>query len=191
MNQAVDKLGNYFNSVISKSNGELNIKEVITGFTVDVIASTSFATETNANGDRSSKNVFLENSIGLLDFKAWILLSFFAMPKRFNRWVGAELGFNMKPFNFFVDLSRAILAQRKAENGKVHRTDLVQLMTDAFVYEDELQKTNYDKLTATADNGLFLNNFNFYVCNTFKSLQMSTLKLKRQILLLMDQFVDS
>lgn len=155
MNRAVDKLGDYFNNTIAKSNGEMNIKEVITGFTVDVIASTSFATETNTNGDRSGKNVFLENSVGLLDFKAWILLSFFAMPKSFNRWVGAELGFNMKPFNFFVDLSRAILAQRKAENGKVRRTDLVQLMTDAFVYEDELQKTNYDKLTATADNGMF------------------------------------
>ena len=58
MNQAVDKLGAYFNRVIKTGNGKMNIKEVITGFTVDVIASTSFATDTDANGDRSKKNVF-------------------------------------------------------------------------------------------------------------------------------------
>lgn len=155
MNRAVEKLGTYFDNQIAKSNGEMNIKEVITGFTVDVIASTSFATDTNTNGDRSGSNVFLENSIGLLDFKAWILLSFFAMPKRFNRLVGAELGFNMKPFQFFVDLSKAIIRQRQTEkDNKIKRTDLVQLMLDAFIYEDELQEKNYDKLTATGDNGI-------------------------------------
>ena len=40
MNRAVDKLGDYLNTVIQKSDGKMNIKEVIIGFTIDVIATT-------------------------------------------------------------------------------------------------------------------------------------------------------
>src|SRR5699024_4534916 len=101
----------------------------------------------------SGKNVFLEHSIGLLEINIPRLVSFFAMPKQFNKLVGAELGLSMKSFNFFVNLSKSIIAKRREEGGKVKRNDLVQLMMDAFEYEDELNGDQYDNLTATVDNG--------------------------------------
>lgn len=49
-----------------------------------------------------------------------------------------------------------MVRQRKAAapGSGAKRNDLVQLMIDAFVYETDLENTNYEKLTATAeDNG--------------------------------------
>ena len=132
----------------------MNIKEVITGFTIDVIATTSFAVETNANDDRSKKNAFLDNGVKLLDLKLWRFLAVFMLPQSFNRLIGNSVGFNDKHFNFFRDISRAVIKQRKQlGNGTAKRNDLVQLMMDAFVYENELQDTNYNKLTASAEDG--------------------------------------
>ena len=35
-------------------------------------------------------------------------------------------------------------------------SDLVQLLMDAYVYENELESTSYDKLTISAENGTLL-----------------------------------
>src|SRR5699024_3158275 len=58
MTQAVEKLDTYFNQSIQNNKGHMNIKEVIMGFTIDVISSTSFATDANTNGNRSGRNMF-------------------------------------------------------------------------------------------------------------------------------------
>lgn len=156
MERCVEKLSDYFDSIIaSKTKGALNIKEVMTGFAVDIIASTSFATDVNVT-DRSSNNPFLYNAVRLFDFKVWRFVSLFFMPDAFNRFIGNSIGLSDKRFNFFRDLSRAILKQRKEEAkglSKKNRTDIVQLMIDAFVYEDSLKDTNYQKLTASEENG--------------------------------------
>lgn len=44
MNKSVDKLCDYFSKAINTDSGNMNIKEVAMGFTIDVIASTSFGT---------------------------------------------------------------------------------------------------------------------------------------------------
>ena len=44
MNKSVDKLCDYFSKAINTDSGKMNIKEVAMGFTIDVIASTSFGT---------------------------------------------------------------------------------------------------------------------------------------------------
>ncbi|KAJ6223022.1 hypothetical protein RDWZM_001567 [Blomia tropicalis] len=153
MDRCVDKLANYFDRIIdSPKNGCLNAKEVVTGFTIDVIASTSFATETNANGDLSSDNIFVEHGTELMDFKAWRILAFFALPIKVNRWLDNSLGFSDWRFNFFVNLSRTIIHQRK--NGKNKRNDLIQLLMDSFVYENQLKGNNYESLTASADHDM-------------------------------------
>lgn len=160
MERCVEKLSDYFDSIIaSKTKGALNIKEVMTGFALDIIASTSFATDINVN-DRSSKNPFHYNAVRLFDFKVWRFVSLFIMPYAFNRFIGNSIGLSDKRFNFFRDLSRAIIKQRKEEaknggstNKKGARSDIVQLMIDAFVYEDSLKETNYQNLTASEENG--------------------------------------
>lgn len=159
MARCVDKLSDYLDSIIaSKSQGALNIKEVMVGFAVDVIASTSFATDVNIT-DRSSSNPFLFNAIRLFDFKVWRFALLFLLPDAVNRAIGNSIGLSDKRFNFFRDLARAIIKQRKeaklAANGEKskQRSDIVQLMIDAYVYEDNLRETNYEKLKASAENG--------------------------------------
>ena len=151
MKQCVEKMAGYFDKAIKTQKNEMNIKEVVTGFTIDVIATTSFATETNSNGSTRKNNAFLDNAISLLGFAPLRMFSFAVMPKWFKRLTGTELGLKMDSFNFFADLSKAIVNQRQSQSGK--RNDLVQLMMDAFVYDNDLQNTDYSKLTATADNG--------------------------------------
>lgn len=87
---------------------------------------------------------------------AWRFLAFFTLPKKVNKWIGNDIALDMNLFNFFIDLSREVIRQRKeGVVKKSHKqTDLVQLLIDAFVYEDDLKDGNYDKLTATADNGI-------------------------------------
>ena len=60
--------------------------------------------------------------------------------------------FDQGSFQYFIDLTRQILRQRKVEeeeNEKVKRNDFVQLMVDSFVYDQDLADQDYDKLTAT------------------------------------------
>jgi len=65
MNRCIDKLNAYLDNLCTKGGGVLKTKEIVSGFTIDVIASTSFATETNANDDRSNKNMFVEHGMKL------------------------------------------------------------------------------------------------------------------------------
>ncbi|XP_017492981.1 PREDICTED: cytochrome P450 3A9-like, partial [Rhagoletis zephyria] len=149
MNKSVDKLCDYFSKAINTDSGNMNIKEVAMGFTIDVIASTSFGTETNANDDRSKKNPFLENGVKVFDFNFFRFVLLFLLPKKFNKWINNETGGDPKVMNFFIDLSREIIKQRRRQTG-AKRNDLVQLMMDAFVYDEDLK--GFDKLETTEDH---------------------------------------
>ncbi|XP_017491557.1 PREDICTED: cytochrome P450 3A19-like [Rhagoletis zephyria] len=67
-----------------------------------------------------------------------------------------SIGFDDRIFNFFINLAKEIVKQRKADKsgGKAatKRNDLVQLLMDAYVYESDLKDNNYEKLTASADH---------------------------------------
>ncbi|XP_017463082.1 PREDICTED: cytochrome P450 3A11-like, partial [Rhagoletis zephyria] len=52
MNQCVDRLILYFDKLVESENSVVNIKEVLAGYTIDIIGTTSFAVQTNANDDR-------------------------------------------------------------------------------------------------------------------------------------------
>lgn len=157
MNKCVVKLEKYLEKVSKVNGGEMNVKEILTGFTVDVIATTSFATETNPNGEMNTQNVFVKNATNLVDFAVWRILSFFVLPNSINRMMNNSIGFDDRIFNFFINLAKEIVKQRKADksSGKTatKRNDLVQLLMDAYVYESDLKDNNYEKLTASADHG--------------------------------------
>lgn len=153
MNKCVDKLENYFKKVSKVNGGEVNVKEILTGFTVEVIASTSFATETNPNGDMSCENIFVKNATNLVDFAVWRIISFFVLPTTINKLLNNSIGFDDRIFNFFINLAKEIVKQRKSGKQSAKRNDLVQLLMDAYVYESDLKGDNYEKLTASVDNG--------------------------------------
>lgn len=65
--------------------------------------------------------------------------------------MGNTVAVSPGPFNFFVDLSREIVRQRRknlliAGQNTAKRNDLVQLLIDAFAYEEEAH--NYEKFIA-------------------------------------------
>lgn len=59
------------------------------------------------------------------------------------------MGFTEKAFDYFANLTRSILKNRKETNVK--RGDLVQLLMDAFVYEADLKNATYDNLTVDTE----------------------------------------
>lgn len=141
------------------AQGRVNFKNVVTGYAIDVIAATSFATDTNCNADGES--VFKRNGLQLATGNIWRFLAQMVLPRAVNRWAGNSVAINPEAFNFFVNLSREIVRQRKAEvEGKTgkskdkskKRTDLVQLLMDAFAYESEGEQ-DFEKLTAMGDKG--------------------------------------
>lgn len=69
MTHCIDKLTVYLDSVVAEGDTITDTKKVIGGFTIDVIASTSFGTETNANGDRSIKNPIIEHGKNFFNVK--------------------------------------------------------------------------------------------------------------------------
>ncbi|KAH9394167.1 Cytochrome P450 3A4 [Tyrophagus putrescentiae] len=162
MTVAVQRLERYIDTAItSKSSPStktaiLDIKKVISGFSIDVIASTSFATQTDANGDRAGvESPFIANGQKVFLFHPLRILGLTFIPAPIRRLFGFTLNLDPAPFRFFVDLSRAVIAQRRANpnlSTKRH-VDLVQLLIDSKVADSELGDKNYDKLTAKEEEG--------------------------------------
>ena len=94
------------------------MQEIITGFTVDVIASIAFGTETNDSGVFNDSNIFVKNATSLVDFSTWRAMAFFALPTRVNKWIGNSVGFDDRVFDFFINLSKEIVNQRRVTGQK-------------------------------------------------------------------------
>lgn len=145
MLESLNKLSSYFESISSEGSGEINVKEVFSGFTIDVIASTSFATNTDANGDRSKKNPFIEHGLNLFKVNLLGMMRILLLPMFIRRYLS-----KIRPqenFAFFRQLAKQVVKQRR--EGNVKRNDFVQLLMDAYVDESELKKTSYETLTAS------------------------------------------
>jgi len=149
MNRCIDKLNAYMHNLCKTGDGVLDTKEIVSGFTIDVIASTSFATETNANEpDRTKKNAFVEHGMKLLQIPARRLILLIMTPQFVKKYfTSLTVGFEPQHFNFFRDLGKSVVQQRKANNAQ-KRNDLVQLLVDAYVSESDLKNSDYNKLTA-------------------------------------------
>ena len=181
MDRCINKLVGYFDKISTKGSGVFNTKEVIAGFTIDVIASTSFGTETNINDDQNKKSPFVIHGMNLFRFNPIVFLLGTTMPKWFNNLVDIRYAFPKKSFNFFKELVKSVINHRR-EDIKEHekkRNDLVQLLIDAYVYENEFEeliyKNDYDKLTATADNIHHHISSEFKIPNTVKAYNKKTL----------------
>ena len=150
MNDCVEKLSVYLNGQIERENGIFLPKEVVTGFTIDVISTTAFASNTNANDSRDRENPVVNSGLRLFEGSPFRILSFLSFPRWFNNLVGIKYPFEANSFEYLTGMIREIIRQRKQSN--VRREDFVQLLMDTFVYENELD-SGFDKLTASADNG--------------------------------------
>ena len=161
MEKCIDKFAAYFDKVIQEQGGVIDVKKVTSGFTIDVIASTSFATDTNANDDRSGENVFVKNGKEFFDFSMFRILAIILLPKTLLKLLNIRTANNPRVLDFFINLAKEIVRQRKTKKSK--HNDLVQLMMDAYVDEKDLNKADYQHLSATMNDGIsILIEFLFY-----------------------------
>lgn len=148
MNIAIEKLMSYMEER-TKRGGLVNTKKVISGFTIDIIASTGFATETNANDDRAKESPFVKNGLNLFNFNPLKIASILALPRPILDFLGFTVPFPEDSINFFINLTRQIVLERKKNNVK--RNDLIQLMIDTYALEFDGDKDDYSHLMAVMD----------------------------------------
>lgn len=126
-------------------------------FTVDVIASTAFATDLNSNHeDRSKPSPFVYHGLNIFKFPPFKMMVAFSLPRFFCNLFNVHHLFPTESFEFFVDLTRKLVEERQLKPAKKN-SDLIQLMIDSFAYEDDLENGSYDSLTASmeVDDGMF------------------------------------
>ncbi|CAG2110814.1 unnamed protein product, partial [Medioppia subpectinata] len=107
---------------------ELDIKQMMGAFTMDVIATTAFATKINTYGDPNNR--FTACARNIFNTSALSSLVLATLPKwplvvRVRRWLGFG---NAADANFIIDFSRQLIAKRKRLAEK--HDDFVQLLID-------------------------------------------------------------
>lgn len=147
MTNCVDKLEMHFDSLLENDSSATiqNFKNVIAGFTIDVIASTSFATNTDSNGPQSEKSPFVQNGKKFFRFNPFRVFVCFFLSKFLLRLLNIKTVFSPKAFDFFINLTQEIVKQRKTSGVK--RNDFVQLLLDSEIEEGQLTNIDYNKLT--------------------------------------------
>ena len=153
MEKCVDQFVRFLDKKVQNNGGVINVKEVTTGFTIDVIASTSFATDTNAN-EEGEDSVLVKQGKKFFDVSFFRGFATFVFPVPILKLLNIKTFNDPESFEFFINLTKEIVKKRKNENFK--RNDLVQLMMDAYVDENELNRVNFDQLTASLDEGNFV-----------------------------------
>ncbi|KAJ6220315.1 hypothetical protein RDWZM_006127 [Blomia tropicalis] len=146
MTKCVNKFVAYLNHIHDTQGGIFNSRQTFVGFTLNVIASTSFATEIEANNDPN--NPLVKNALQFDMISPFRAISAFAMPYWFNKLFKIQHMFNKEAIEYFVKLVVQILKNRKS-GATSRRNDLVQLLMDAYTYEDDVKLHNdYERLTA-------------------------------------------
>lgn len=134
----------------------METKKVLTGFTIDSIALAAFATETNANDDRSTDNTLVNKALKWNEAPALQAISAAVMPLWFNKLVGVPHLANIEVTEYMTKLVKEMVRRRKqllrekVEGGQKSKgiVDLMQLLIDAEVSDEALTSSDYHKLTA-------------------------------------------
>lgn len=147
MDRCIANLVTFLDDVVDKKSGIFDTKTVISGLTMDIIAATAFCTEINSNFETNTKGSFVV--MGRRMFNQQLLKGFALMllPKTMLTLLRLEHPFHDDAFQFFIDLTRHIVKERRQSGVK--RNDLVQMMIDASVDTDDL--LNYEKMAVSTD----------------------------------------
>lgn len=170
--KSIDKLDAYLGRLVDKTTSEggeqtskcpfsgkggiMETKKVLTGFTIDSIALAAFATETNANDDRSTDNTLVNKALKWNEAPALQAISAAVMPLWFNKLVGVPHLANIEVTEYMTKLVKEMVRRRKqllrekVEGGQKSKgiVDLMQLLIDAEVSDEALTSSDYHKLTA-------------------------------------------
>ncbi|CAG2165916.1 unnamed protein product [Oppiella nova] len=112
---------------VSNGMNEVELKRLMSAYTMDVIASCAFATKTNTYADPNNPFTTKANNLFTASIWKWMLKlllpSFIVNTDIYRRTLNAS------DSDFFVDISRSLVQQRKKNNEK--HNDFLQLLMDA------------------------------------------------------------
>ncbi|XP_029651416.2 cytochrome P450 3A14-like [Octopus sinensis] len=144
---------------IAKTGEDVDVSHLFGCYTMDVIATTAFGVEVNSQ--KNPDNPFVKNATYLVRrsrFKSTFVISF--ISRKFFKFLLFTRVVATRSRQFFYDLCKKILADRKRTNGQF-RKDLLQLMIDQqndFTEEQpEKNAKNDDVKNDDANNGNTVN----------------------------------
>ncbi|XP_017461354.1 PREDICTED: cytochrome P450 3A41-like, partial [Rhagoletis zephyria] len=166
MDRCIDNLLSYIDSKIEESErpGFINVKQTLSGFSIDVIAATTFATDTHANGVLNKKGVdsseasdkktsdFVHYGTSIFKVPPLKVAAALCLPRPLLNLLGISTFFSEASFEFLISLSRKIFRKRQSSKSKPAVPDLIQLMSENFTTDQALNSSGYDHLTASMDH---------------------------------------
>ena len=133
--------------VIASEGRDLNVKQEFNNYTMDVIASCAFGTNTNVHKD--SNNLFMKNALQVFNPKLYRTIAQAILPTRVLMVLNMYSTIDEKVNNFFFDLTRQMIQQRKASKKKYN--DFLELMISA---QKTIYKNNESEDTTEAHHNL-------------------------------------
>ncbi|CAG2164302.1 unnamed protein product [Oppiella nova] len=118
----------------AKEGREANMKELYGNYTMDVIATCAFATKTNAHKDPN--NPFIKNAKVIFSVKVAKMVAVLVLPKPVLRKMGIQSFFDESANDFFFNLTRHVIKQRKNSNKKYN--DFIDLLLNAEKSNNEV-----------------------------------------------------
>ena len=133
-----------------KKGKPFDVKKVIAGFTIDVIATTSFAMDTDSNGATEKENPFLFHGLSLFKPNLLKLLTVQVIPTFLQKFLNIRGTNDPVHLNFFINTMKTIIDERKRKG--IRRNDLTQSLIDAKQSDDDLKNVKWNDLTATGED---------------------------------------
>ncbi|CAG2111564.1 unnamed protein product, partial [Medioppia subpectinata] len=140
---------------VSTGRREVELKQLMGAFTMDVIASTAFATKTNPYSNPN--NPFTSNCKALFHERPFMIFLSLILPtfitnKYFWKVMVKDPDLNSK---FFIDISRDLIYERK-KSGKKYN-DFLQLLMDVERVDNNTTTTGADSVASDALEGHHVN----------------------------------
>ena len=139
--RCADNLNQHLEQLIKDGSNDaiIDVRHIFTGYSIDVISSTVFAKEINANQNPKSEFVQIaKNMFNFNPIRMWATVMF---PTWLLKMLNIDSIFPPKPFNFLINWTRNIVEKRKSGQSE-KRNDLLQLLVDACVDQVDLNNNN-------------------------------------------------
>ena len=117
----------FFGKIDSFTDGIFIPKEVFTNFSIDITASTFFATETNA---QQEQNPIVKQCLALVDIPALRSAAVGILPRPLLKALGISSVFREEPLEYICDLLRSIVKQQR-ELPSERQNDFIRLLVES------------------------------------------------------------
>ena len=114
--QAIERMTSFMDQRLTTTTdaataADFDNKDLYSKLTLTVIARCAFATEINAFA--SEENIFVTNAKATFNFSLFKVFLDMVLPVPFKKWLELTI-FPLKPLEFFMEMSKAIMSKRRA-----------------------------------------------------------------------------